>query len=264
MQPLLALVLALSTFCCVAQASTDADSDLYRLQQIQLMSQATLSDFYLLYGIEQNPELALNLEQHIITASTNLLGLQPQSGSGANAQLAQLKHDWLRYAQNIKQLSAGLHQQVIPSPHQLLELITLQQQLLEQTSALISAQGAEQTSPSNVQLSLLLQNLSTHYIAYSIGANALGSSPANIDELTAEFSSALQQHGKQLTEQPENQQVFATIQRKWRYIEPPLQHYNSRPTVPYLVNRYTGRIIQLLNQLQTRTSAQTLSQSPAS
>ncbi|MFZ3154641.1 hypothetical protein [Pseudomonas sp.] len=44
--------------------------------------------------------------------------------------------------------------------------------------------------------------------------------------------------------------LLQSIQRKWRYIEPSLQHY-QQDNVPTLVNRYSQRIIGDLQQLPT-------------
>ncbi len=250
MRRLLLICWAFTGLFASALATASPNDEIYALQQIRGLTQASLSDFYLLYGVDQDPKLTLALEQHILSASGYLLTLQPHSDSGDTGQLAELKAGWLSYARQLKQLNAGMQQQLRPSPQELLQLINLNQQLLEQTSALITAQQGTHSTTSKQHVGWLLQNLSTHYIAYSIGANALGSSQANIDELTLEFSQALNALANQLPNVGENQQLLASIQHKWRYIEPPLQHYNSQATVPYLVNQYTARIIELLAKLQ--------------
>lgn len=247
---LLVLALALCALFCATLNAAEPVDERYRLQQIRLLSQATLSDFYLLYGVDQDPALVNAMQRRMQAVSALFAALNQPPARDSQAQIAQLEAHWQAYAQRLAQLNDALQRHVSLSPRDITELLGLNQQLLERCDALTSPSPASDRNPLNQQLSLQLQNLSSHYIAYSIGANSLGGDETEIDQLTREFSAQLNELQALAGSHPQNQAILANIQRKWRFIEAPLQHYNRQTTVPFLVNQYAGRIIELLAQLQ--------------
>jgi hypothetical protein len=52
----------------------------------------------------------------------------------------------------------------------------------------------------------------------------------------------------------EAQRLLQKIERKWRYIEPSLRHY-QQDNIPSLVNRYSSRIIEELALLPSLAQA---------
>ena len=248
---LLVLALALCALFCASLNAAEPVNERYQLQQIRLLSQATLSDFYLLYGVDQDPAQVKTMQQRMQAVSTLFVALNQPPARGSQAQIAQLEAHWQAYAQRLAQLNDALQRHVSISPRDITELFGLNQQLLERCDALTRQSPASDRDPLNQQLSLQLQNLSSHYIAYSIGANSLGGDETEIDQLTRAFSAQLNELQRLAGNQPQNQAILANIQRKWRFIEAPLQHYNRQASVPFLVNQYAGRIIELLAQLQS-------------
>ena len=248
---LLVLALALCALFCASLNAAEPVNERYQLQQIRLLSQATLSDFYLLYGVDQDPAQVNAMQQRMQAVSALFAALNPPAARDSQTQLAQLEAHWRAYAQRLTELNEALQRHVSISPRDITELLGLNQQLLERCDALTRQLPATDHDPLNQQLSLQLQNLSSHYIAYSIGANSLGGDTIEIDQLTRAFSAQLHELQTLAGSRPHNRAILANIQRKWRFIEAPLQHYNRQANVPFLVNQYAGRIIELLAQLQS-------------
>jgi ABC-type phosphate transport system auxiliary subunit len=241
------LCLLLTLYALIAQAAEPRDT-LEQLEEIRRLSQASLSDFYLLYGADQDPALANTLQQRVRAVNALFGALQQTPEQDLHTALEQLEALWHSYAQPLQQLSGDLQQQISLSPPVFLALLNAHLQLIEHCDQLTQQRMACTPRALQQELSLQLRNLSLQYIAYSVGANALGGEGISIDQLTRDFSTQLQA----LTANNEkNRLIVASIQRKWRFIEAPLLHYNGRTTVPFLVNKYTARIIELLTQLQT-------------
>jgi hypothetical protein len=254
---LLALALALCAPYCATLNAAEHEDERYRLQQIRMLSQATLSDFYLLYGVDQDPALFKAMQQRIQAVNALFSTLNQPT---ARDSLAQLEALWQAYAQRLAQFNEALRRNVSLSPRDITELLGLNQQLLEHCDALSRQLPASDRAPLNQQLSLQLQNLSSHYIAYSIGANSLGGEETEIDQLARDFDTRLDELQTLAGSHPQNQAILANIQRKWRFIEAPLHHYSRRASVPFLVNQNAGRIIQLLAQLHTPATDSNLRQ----
>ncbi|UVE17958.1 hypothetical protein NVV93_00715 [Pseudomonas sp. LS44] len=253
------LLATLATLPCAVAVPTKPDANLLRLHQVQLATQGALGDFYLMYGVDPDPTHAQSMELRIQTATRNLAGMAELPGTNSSTLLTQLEQQWRAYVQLLSGLTGELQRQGSTSGGDIAELVSLNRQLvtlcrslevsLRQESPLPPPRLAEQSR----NLSLLMQNIATDYIAHSVGANSLGGDGKALDAQAEEFATrlaTLQDH----PEQPaEARQALADIARKWRYIEPSLKHYNEA-AVPSLVNRYSARIIEELTQLETSSS----------
>lgn len=151
----------------------------------------------------------------------------------------------------MQELAHSLQLQHSPAGGSIAELLRLNRQLIEQCDRLrLSYQPPPDPLVTHSRaLAMQLQSLNTDYLAHSVGANALGGDNPALDVQSKAFSEGLEQL-LQTQKSREAQALLQSIQRKWRYIEPSLRHY-QQDNIPTLVNRYSSRIIDDLEQLPT-------------
>lgn len=214
------------------------------LHQIRLNLSGSLGDFYLLYGVDNDPA-HLAATHRRSSQIDHLLGqLAAPSDSGGLPVLDQLRQQWPTYRVLLLELANSLQQRQLPAGGAIAEMLRQLRQLTHLGETL-SGYYQTQTSPLDRQsraLAMQLQTLNTDYLAHSVGANVLGGDNPPLDVQAQAFAEALQ--GLQQTQPSgEAQRLLQNIQRKWRYIEPSLQHY-QQDNIPSLVNRYSSRIIE--------------------
>ncbi|WP_068830489.1 hypothetical protein [Pseudomonas sp. BMS12] len=219
--------------CLLSGATANADE----LQELRLALSGSLGDFYLLYGVDADPGFSVVLERRL------------QHGERLVTQLATrppaMLETWQRYRTLLQSISNEIQQGHIPDGNSVASVLELNRRLMADSDSL-GPTPDELTGPE--RLALRLQYLTTDYIAYSIGANALGSDSLAIDEQARNFSSDLLQMLHQAAPRSERQRRLQAIARKWRYIEPSLMGYEQR-AVPSLMRRYSTSIIGELTLL---------------
>ncbi|QKE65201.1 hypothetical protein HNE05_18175 [Aquipseudomonas campi] len=248
-QPLLSLLLSicLALFCNPASANR-TDAAPAHLHQLRLAVLGSLGDFYLLYGIDADPAHSRSLERRMALADVQLALLAESSDVSA------IRQPWHSYANLLGELNRRLQQQEDPDGSAIAELIRLNGQLMTQCDALANRLDQpplpipDDLTQRGRNLELLLQQITTHYIAYNVGANSLGGDLPAIDQLTEEFDGALKTLLPATPQSHEYQRLLGEIDSKWRYIEPSLRNYQSS-AIPSLVNRYGARIIEAIARL---------------
>lgn len=244
---LCALASLLACFSCYATSAQQAS----QLHQIRLDLSGSLGDFYLLYGVDSDPAHLASVQQRVSQTEQRLSQLTvPADNSGLNT-LQQLRQQWPAYRALLQELAHSLQQQHTPAGGSIAELIQLNRlltRLSDTLSVYYQPPPDSLTTPSQA-LAMRLQILNTDYLAHSVGANALGGDNPALDVQSTAFSEGLQQL-LQTQKNHQAQALLQSIQRTWRYIEPSLQHY-QQDNVPTLVNRYSQRIIDDLEQLPT-------------
>jgi hypothetical protein len=155
------------------------------------------------------------------------------------------------YRALLQELAQSLQQQQSPSGGAIAELIKLNRSLtrLSDTLSAYYPAPSDPLATTSQALVMQLRTLTTDYLAHSVGAKALGGDNPALDVQSKAFSQDLQ-HMQKMHTNSEAQALLQSIERKWRYIEPSLQHY-QHDNVPTLVNRYSRRIIDDLQQLPT-------------
>ncbi|MGL4315547.1 MAG: hypothetical protein ACRCTL_02910 [Pseudomonas sp.] len=250
----LLLCAGLTLFCTTLSAS-EASAGRAHLHQLQLALQGTLGDFYLLYGVDNDPLHGQSLERRLEATNLHLEMLDELASSPADPSLEQIRQQWPAYAELLRRLSARVQEQGELDGNALVELIQRNSLLMALCAALQASQS--QTDDPLAQrsnaLELQLQSLTTSYIAYSIGANSLGGDGQAIDQLARQFEGELGAL-RQPLETPQYQRLREAIQAKWRYIEPALRNY-QKSAIPSLVNHYSARIIENLARLQLASQA---------
>jgi hypothetical protein len=218
------------------------------LQQIRLDLSGSLGDFYLLYGVDSDPAHLASVQQRIIQTDQLLRQLDAPTDGGGLDTLLRLREQWSAYRGLLQELARNLQQQRSPSGGSIAELIQLNRLLTRLSDTLeVYYQRPDPLTTQCRVLAMQLQTLTTDYLAHSVGANALGGDKPALDVQSKVFSEGLQQLLKTSTS-GETQALLNSIQRRWRYIEPSLQHY-QQDNVPTLVSRYSRRIIDDLQQL---------------
>lgn len=231
----------LVALCCATVSAGPADSEEIPLHHLRLALQGTLGDFYLLYGVDADPQHSASIEQRLRLARTQLQALQAHA-TGA------LSGEWAAYEQQLRQMVGDLQQRKELDGNTIAELIARHSRLLQLCGAEhLGAAPALTPGAQTRQLQWLLQSIATSYIAYSVGANTLGGDGQDIGELVRQFDDGL--HGISGA-----QRLLGDIRHKWRYIEPSLRNYQTS-AIPSLVNRYATQIIGELDAL-TATGAE--------
>lgn len=237
------LLACFNSYAASAQSAT-------QLQLIRLDLNGSLGDFYLLYGVDSDPAHLTSLQQRIGQTEQLLSQLDAPADSGGLNTLQRLREQWPAYRALLQELAHSLQQRHTPSGGSIAELIQLNRLLRRLSDSLsVYYQQPDPLATHNQLLAMQLQNLCTDYLAHSVGANALGGDNPALDVQSKAFSEGLQQVQKIHTI-PEAQALLQRIELRWRYIEPSLQHY-QQDNVPTLVNRYSRRIIDDLQQLPT-------------
>lgn len=111
-QPLLSLLLSLclALLCQPANAS-GTDAAPAHLHQLRLAVLGTLGDFYLLYGIDNDPAHSRSLERRMTLAEVQLSRLEE------GVDMASIRQPWQRYADLLGELHSRLQQQKELSGH---------------------------------------------------------------------------------------------------------------------------------------------------
>lgn len=240
--------LAIFLACLNSYAATTQPT--MALQQIRLDLSGSLGDFYLLYGVDNDPAHLASVQQRIIQTDQLLRQLDaPADGDGLNTLLL-LREQWPAYRALLQELASSLQQQLSPSGGSIAELIQLNRLLTRLSDSLdVYYQQPDPMTKRSRVLAMQLQTLTTDYLAHSVGANALGGDNPALDVQSKVFSEGLQQL-RQKYKDGEAQALLHSIERRWRYIEPSLRYY-QKDNVPTLVNRYSRQIIVDLEQLPT-------------
>lgn len=230
----------LVALCCATATAAPANSEAPHLHQLRLALQGTLGDFYLLYGVDADPQHIASIEQRLRSARADLQALPANPAST-------LPSEWASYDEQLRRMVGDLQQHKELDGNAIAELVARHTRLLKlvaQAQAQSASGAALNPAERTRQLQWLLQSIATSYIAYSVGANTLGGDGQDIGELVRQFDSGL----NGLQPHPNQQRLLGDIQHKWRYIEPSLRNYQTS-AISSLVNRYATQIITEIDQL---------------
>lgn len=257
---LLGTLLALPAFGSSPPPSADS---LLKLHQMRLAAQRSLGDFYMYNGMEGDQRYARLIEESVQKADSRLKELGDMPGEGSKALRTQLAQEWKSYHDELTRLVAALKQQGYTDLQPVADLTERNKRLLELSSELygkIQQEGATQVPPLTQRSrdqSLLMQTIAVDYASRSasIGGSFIGASAGKaIDELAGEFATQLASLEQAPQNTPEIRQALDGISTKWRYIEKSLKNYNEN-SVPFLINKYSDRIIDGLEDVSARYSA---------
>lgn len=258
---LLGTLLTLPTLASTPPAPS-ADS-LLKLHQMRLAAQRSLGDFYMYNGMEGDQRYARLIDESTQTADARLKELGEMPGEASKALHAQLVQEWQSYHSELSGLVTSLKQKGYTDLQPVADLTERNKRLLELSNELyakIQQEGAAQVPPLTQRSrdqSLLMQTIAVDYASRSasIGGSFMGSNGSKaIDELAGEFASQLASLEKAPQNTPEIRQALDGISTKWRYIEKSLKNYNEN-SVPFLINKYSDRIIDGLEDVSARYSA---------
>ncbi|MFC5698696.1 hypothetical protein ACFPU0_24545 [Pseudomonas sp. GCM10022186] len=257
------LLAALLTLPASGSAQDAPADDLLKLHQMRLAAQRSLGDFYMYNGMEGDQRYARMIDESVQTADARLKELGDMPGDASTALRAQLAQEWQRYIGELTGLVTGLKQNGYTDLQPVADLTERNRRLMEMSNELytrIQQEGATQVPPLTQRSrdqSLLMQAIAVDYASRSasIGGSFIGSAGGKaIDELAGEFAHRL----ASLEQAPQNtaeiRQRLDGISTKWRYIEKSLKNYNEK-SVPFLINKYSDRIIEGLEDVSARYAA---------
>ena len=252
------LLFSLPSFAYSAETASSADN-LLKLHQLRLAAQKSLGDFYMYNGMEGDQRYARMIDTSLQNGQALLGSLTQMPGDGSKALLAQLDQHWNSYQSELKVLANTLKTQGFTELQPVADLATHNQQLLALSAELYNK--IQQESGSNVgaltqtsrEQSLLMQSIAVDYASRSasVGGSFIGSGGENdksIDVLANDFEQTLNKLEQAPQNTAETRQSLGVIKTKWRYIEKSLKNYNEK-SVPFLVNKYSDRIIEGLESL---------------
>ena len=261
------LVFSLPSFADNVERGNSADS-LLKLHQLRLATQKSLGDFYMYNGMEGDQRYARMIDSALQNGQALLGGLTQMPGDGSKALLAQLDQHWSGYQSELKDLADTLKTQGYTDLQPVADLASHNQQLMALSAELytrIQQESGQNVSPLTQlsrEQSLLMQSIAVDYASRSasVGGSFISSGGENsksIDEQASEFVQVMDK----LEQAPQNtaatRQSLGAIRTKWRYIEKSLKNYNEK-SVPFLVNKYSDRIIEGLETLSGQYAASNL------
>ena len=263
----LLIAFSLPSFAYSAETASSTDS-LLKLHHLRLAAQKSLGDFYMYNGMEGDQRYARMIDTSLQNGQALLGGLTQMPGDGSKALLAQLDQHWSSYQSELKVLANTLKTQGFTELQPVADLATHNQQLLALSAELYNK--IQQESGSNVgaltqtsrEQSLLMQSIAVDYASRSasVGGSFIGSGGENdksIDVLANDFEQTLNKLEQAPQNTAETRQSLGAIKTKWRYIEKSLKNYNEK-SVPFLVNKYSDRIIEGLESLSGLYAASNL------
>ena len=263
------ILLAFSLPSLAYSAETDSSANsLLKLHQLRLAAQKSLGDFYMYNGMEGDQRYARMIETSLQNGQTLLKDLTSMPGDGSKALLAQLDQHWNGYQSELNSLAETLKTQGYTDLQPVADLASHNQQLMALSAELYNK--IQQESSHNVtpltqlsrEQSLLMQSISVDYASRSasVGGSFISSGGENsksIDELANDFVQTMGKLEQAAQNTPETRQAIGAINTKWRYIEKSLKNYNEK-SVPFLVNKYSDRIIEGLEALSSQYAAKNL------
>lgn len=261
------LAFSLPSLAYSAEADSSANS-LLKLHQLRLAAQKSLGDFYMYNGMEGDQRYARMIETSLQNGQTLLKDLTSMPGDGSKALLAQLDQHWNGYQSELNSLAETLKTQGYTDLQPVADLASHNQQLMALSAELYNK--IQQESSHNVtpltqlsrEQSLLMQSISVDYASRSasVGGSFISSGGENsksIDELANDFVQTMSKLEQAAQNTPETRQAIGAINTKWRYIEKSLKNYNEK-SVPFLVNKYSDRIIEGLEALSSQYASKNL------
>jgi len=244
---------------------TDAADNLLKLHQLRLAAQKSLGDFYMYNGMEGDQRYARMIDTSLQNGQALLGSLTQMPGEGSKALLAQLDQHWNSYQSELKVLADTLKIQGYTDLQPVADLASHNQQLMGLSTELYNK--IQQESGRNVsaltqlsrEQSLLMQSIAVDYASRSasVGGSFISSGGENsksIDELANEFVHVMDKLEQAPQNTAETRQSLGAVKTKWRYIEKSLKNYNEK-SVPFLVNKYSDRIIEGLEVLAGQYAA---------
>ena len=258
------LLFSLPSFAYSAETASSADS-LLKLHQLRLAAQKSLGDFYMYNGMEGDQRYARMIDTSLQNGQALLGSLTQMPGDGSKALLAQLDQHWNSYQSELKVLADTLKTQGYTDLQPVADLANHNQQLMALSAELYSKiqQESGRTVSALTQLSreqsLLMQSIAVDYASRSAsgGGSFISSGGENskcIDELANEFVHVMDKLEQAPQNTAETRQSLGAVKTKWRYIEKSLKNYNEK-SVPFLVNKYSDRIIEGLEVLAGQYAA---------
>ena len=261
------LLFSLPSFAYSAETASSADS-LLKLHQLRLAAQKSLGDFYMYNGMEGDQRYARMIDTSLQNGQALLGSLTQMPGDGSKALLAQLDQHWNSYQSELKVLADTLKTQGYTDLQPVADLANHNQQLMALSAELYSKiqQESGRTVSALTQLSreqsLLMQSIAVDYASRSasVGGSFISSGGENsksIDELANDFVQVMDKLEQAPQNTAETRHSLGAIKTKWRYIEKSLKNYNEK-SVPFLVNKYSDRIIEGLEALSGQYAAKNI------
>lgn len=241
--------LGLLAFCLMhrAQAVQIDDGPL----QVCLDAQAIQGEVYMLYGVEQSPDLAKTLSERVARVNSQL---SPLADSRPDLNLAALEKSWRSYAELVGDLDSGDDGQIMLSGSDVVALLHLHKDIAASCAAMINGLETQPGYGSLVAqvwaVRLAMQATLNEYLSYNVGANVLGGAGESVGTLADRATKALDALNEMRAAHPAWGDVLVGVNRKWRYLSGPLKNFEEQSAVPYLTYLYVQDIITALETLE--------------
>lgn len=257
---LLGFLLTLPAFA--STAPSPATDNLLKLHQMRLAIQRSLGDFYMYNSMEGDQRYARMIDESVRRADARLEEMGTMPGQASKALHTQLTEEWRSYSGQLHGLVVALREDGVTDLQPVADLAARNKRLLDLANGLygkIQEEGAIRVPPlteRSREQSLLMQTIAVDYASRSasIGGSFFGGNGGKaIDELAGEFAQRLASLEQAPQNTPEIREALDGISTKWRYIEKSLKNYNEK-SVPFLINKYSDRIIDGLEDVSARYS----------
>lgn len=245
-------------------ASADIAGDLLNLHQMRLAAQRSLGDFFMFNAMEGDQKYAKLVAASSQNAGDALGKIGEMPGTESAKLKAQLQEQWKGYATQLQTLTGTLDKSGYTDLQPVADLAAQNRKLLntaEQLYTRIQDESGSKVPPLTQQTreqSLLMQDIAVDYASRnaSVGASFFGGGEERpLDDLANRFAINLVKLQQAPQTTPEIGKALRSVAIKWHYIEKSLQNYNQN-SVPFLINKYSDRIIEDLEEVSGLYAAQ--------
>ncbi|WP_430462007.1 hypothetical protein ACQUQU_04245 [Thalassolituus sp. LLYu03] len=253
--------LRLAALLLIAQAAMATPQQLLTdLQHMRLSATNAVTNFYMFSGLDADSKYERRIEESMDkfrTALASARQLAPLSGVGD--ELASIEADWNTVSELMTTNRNDMLKQGFPNVRLVDEMGRKSAEMVNKVSAAYEAlQSNSGIRPSPVvekarDLALLMEEITSQYAARgttNLGQVFMGNYDRSLTEMADDFQKELDVL-EGMVKSANNEALMNSVKSKWRFMEERIKNYNEN-TVPFLVVSYNDRIIEHLEELESR------------
>lgn len=230
------------------------------LQHMRLAATNAVTNFYMFSGLDADSKYDRRIQQSMkrfAEALDSARQLAPLNGMAD--EMAAIEVDWKRLSELMTINRNDMLRQGFPNVRLVDEMGRKSADIVGKASAAYARlEDISGIRPSPViekarDLALLMEEITSQYAARgtsNLGQVFMGSYDRTLTEMAEDFHNELTLL-EQLVRAPENDVLMDNVKSKWRFMEERIRNYNEN-TVPFLVVSYNDRIIEHLEELESR------------
>jgi len=230
------------------------------LQHMRLAATNAVTNFYMFSGLDADSKYERRIDVTMEKFQTSLTSARTLAALNNLAdEVAAIEADWNRMSGLMTTNRNDMLKQGFPNVRLVDEMGRTSAKIVNKISAAYSK--LQQTSgihPSPVvekarDLALLMEEITSQYAARgttNLGQVFMGSYERTLTDMAQDFHKELKTL-EGMVHSEDNDVLMESVNSKWRFMEERIKNYNEN-TVPFLVVSYNDRIIEHLEELESR------------